>query len=318
MIYNVKHLLLIIKINGGVFVYLEYEDFMFDCVSRDLSPKTIKSYRNTTKLFLKYVDEELKIKDIQDIKPIHIKKYLKSKSDAGGKGTYINGILKVLRAFFTYCLDEGYIIQNPTEKIRFVSEEKTIIETFTDEEVSRMLNVYGFTDYLSARNKTILALQFDTGIRTTETVEILNSFIQEDRIFIMGKGKKQRYISLSIKLRKIFKRYEKIKFLYFQGKEMPDNYFLSRTGRPLTVEAIERIYRKAGEIAKVRDNIRCSPHTARHYFAIKMLQTHDIYTVSKLLGHGKVNTTEIYLKSLDSLKLIEQGNIVSPLMSIRK
>lgn len=146
-------------------MYLEYEDFLFDCESRGLSPKTIKDYRNNTALFLKYVGNELEIDNIKDIKSIHVKHYLKSKSDSGCTNVYINSIIKVLRAFFAYCEQEEYIIVNPMKKVQFTREEKKTIEIFTDEEVSKMLNVYDFSNYLNARNKAILSVQLDTKLR---------------------------------------------------------------------------------------------------------------------------------------------------------
>ncbi|SHK06221.1 tyrosine-type recombinase/integrase [Paramaledivibacter caminithermalis] len=294
-------------------MYLEYQDFLFNCESRGLSPKTIKSYRNTILQFLKYIEREFGIKELNEIKSIHIKKYFKSKSDDGCTFVYINSIHKVLKTFFQYCYEEEYILTNPIKKVKFHKEKKRIIETFNDKEVSKLIDVYDFSNYLNVRNKAILSLQFDTGIRTTETINILNHHIQEGRIFILGKGNKERYVPVSIELKKILKRYEKIKKMYFKDKNIPDNYFLSRTGRPLTVEAIERIYKKAGEIAGIRNVIRCSPHTARHYYAIKMLENNDIYTVSKLLGHSKINITQIYLSSLTNEKIIERGQVSSPL-----
>lgn len=298
-------------------MYLEYQDFLFDCETRGLSPKTIKSYRNIILQFLKYIEKELKIKELKDIKAIHIKKYFKSKKDTNCSNVYINSIHKVLKTFFTYCQKEEYIIKNPLEKINFSKEEKRVIEIFNDKEVSKMLIVYDFSNYLNARNKAILATQFDTGIRTTEIINILNHHIQEDRIFIIGKGNKERYVPLSLELKKILKRYEKIKKIYFKDKNIPENYFLSRTGKPLTVEAIERVYKKAGEIAGVRDTVRCSPHTARHYYSVKMLENNDIYTVSKLLGHSKLNVTQTYLASLTNEKIINQGKVTSPLSVLK-
>lgn len=297
-------------------MYLEFEDFLFNCESKGLSPKTIKSYRNNTALFLKYMEKELSINKVKDIEAVHIKKYFKFKGDNGCTNVYINSIHKVLKAFFLYCQEEGYIIINPIEKMKFSKPEIKVIEIFNDAEVKKLLNVYDYSNYLYARNKAILAIQFDTGARTTETLGILNNDLQGDRMLIRGKGSKERFVPLSLELLKIFSRYEKIKKLYFNSKDTPNNYFLSRSGKPLTVEAIERIYTNAGKIAKVRDIVRCSPHTARHYYAVKMLENNDIYTVSKLLGHTKVSITQIYLASLTNEKIIEQGRITSPLSTL--
>ncbi|WP_286906997.1 site-specific integrase [Clostridium sp. UBA1652] len=113
-------------------------------------------------------------------------------------------------------------------------------------------------------------------------------------------------------------RYERIKDFYFKDKNVNhDNYFLSNTGLPLTIEAIERVVRSAGEQAKVRKTIRCSSHTIMHYFAQAQLRNGlDVYSLSKLLGHGNINITKMYLQGLQDESIIEMSVKTSPLMNL--
>lgn len=56
--------------------------------------------------------------------------------------------------------------------------------------------------------------------------------------------------------------------------------------RKLTVETLERVVKAAGAFAKIRDCIRVSLHTCRHFYAQSQLKNGcDLYTLSKLLGH---------------------------------
>lgn len=300
-----------------IFMFLETEDYLFDCQARGLSRFTLKNYRNHLLAFERFVKKE-GVKEVREIHTIHVKKYIKLKKDNNCTNRYCNAILKVLKSFFDYCIEQEYIIKHPTKKIKNLKEEKKMIEVFSDKEVNRLIHYYDFSNYLSARNKAILMMQFDTGIRTIEVIRMLNEDIQSDRIKIRGKGAKERFVSLSPELRKVLRRYERIKDNYFYKKDIPEYYFLSRTGRQLTNETVERIWKIAGEECKVRDSVRCTGHTARHYFATKMMQIHDIYTVSKMLGHSSVRNTERYLSTLTDEKLIEQGKITSPLMSLKR
>lgn len=96
-------------------------------------------------------------------------------------------------------------------------------------------------------------------------------------------------------------KYERIRDAYLRDNILHYyNYFLSYRNKPLTDEAIERIVKIAGDIAKVRESIRVSPHTCRHYFAQSQLKNGlDIYSLSRLLGHDIVIITKRYLQGLE-------------------
>ncbi|NLK23482.1 MAG: site-specific integrase [Clostridiales bacterium] len=97
-----------------------------------------------------------------------------------------------------------------------------------------------------------------------------------------------------------------------------DNYFLSSRNKPLTTEAVERIVKLAGEGVKVRKEIRCSPHTCRHYFAQAQLRNGlDVYSLSRLLGHENINITKRYLQGLKDEEVLELGVKSSPLMNLK-
>ena len=83
----------------------------------------------------------------------------------GSTPRYINDLLKVWRTWFNYLVTEGYLDErdNPAKKVKPLRQPKTIIDTFTVDEMRRMIRFYDGTDFLSVRNKTIIMLLFDTG-----------------------------------------------------------------------------------------------------------------------------------------------------------
>ena len=114
-------------------------------------------------------------------------------------------------------------------------------------------------------------------------------------------------------------KYERIRDAYLKDNILHyDNYFLSYRNKPLTTEAVERVVRLAGKEAKVSDNIRCSPHTCRHYYAQAQLRNGlDVYSLSRLLGHETVDITKRYLQGLKDREVLELSVKTSPLMNLK-
>lgn len=120
-------------------------------------------------------------------------------------------------------------------------------------------------------------------------------------------------------LKKIMIKHERIGDFYFKDKLIGcNNYFLSRTGKPLTAEKVERVISTAGKIAGIREEIRCSPHTLRHYFAQTQRRNRNkLYAVSRLLGHESLTITKRYLQSMQDKDILESSVKTSPLMNLR-
>jgi site-specific recombinase XerD len=104
-----------------------------------------------------------------------------------------------------------------------------------------------------------------------------------------GKGKKDRYVTLSPTLLEILREYYKV------YRPKGEWLFPNRTGEyPIHPTAVQRACRKAARVAGL--NKRVTPHMLRHSFATGLLEEGtDLRTIQVLLGHGSLNTTAIYL-----------------------
>lgn len=298
------------------------KEFILELEIRNYSKRTLKGYRNNNLLMFTFIEKEYGIVEVEEVKTPHIKSYIKFLEKQGRKTTYINGIIKCFRAFFKYVVDEEMVSLNPMARVSWVREGKVIINTFNDEEVSKMINVFKGRDYIHIRNKTIMAFLLDTGIRNLELCNIRNIDVNENSLTIkQGKGRKDRRVALSPYLRKIIIRYIRCKESYFKNRIMDEYtpFFLSYRFKPLTVEAVERVVRLCGKMANIRKDIRCSPHTCRHYFAQAQLRNGlDIYSLSRLLGHEDIAITKRYLQGLEDENIIEMSVKTSPLMNLNK
>lgn len=296
------------------------KEFIYDAELRGLSPRTIKSYRNNNARFFKFLEDELNVTELEKVTTKQIKMYLSLLKEQKLMESYANGILKVVRSFFNYSVDEGYINENPAIKVRWIKEPIVLITTFTDEEIVKMLKVLPNKNFLDTRNNAILAMFLETGIRNFELCNIKKEHIRDRDIIIQGKGNKERVVPLTVGLKKYLIKYDRVREIYFNDKLLvEDYYFLSRTGRQLTVEANERIIDKIGILAEVRKEIRCSPHTLRHYYAQSQLRNAlDVYSLSRLLGHTNISITKRYLQSLEDEDLIDIAMSTSTLGNLKR
>lgn len=279
--------------------------YIADLKMQNYSEKTLKSYRNAILRFITHLDSE--VDDIDDINAIHIKSYIQS---IEGKPSYVNATIKRLRGWFTWLMEEEFILVNPMRKIKLLRENKTIITTFSDEEAKAMLDAYDGRDILSVRNKTIIHTLFGTGVRCSELLELKLDDIKLDYLLIRNpKNKHDRVVPLHSQVRKQLNRYLRAR------KGFKSEYiFMSKNDLQLTVEAIERIVAKCGEIANVRADIRCSPHSIRHYFCQHQLRNGiNIYTLSRIMGHSNIAITNRYLQGITNQQIIEESMFINPL-----
>ncbi|WP_127532008.1 site-specific integrase [Paenibacillus kobensis] len=86
-----------------------------------------------------YTVSVLGISEIEDVTQLHIKKYIKERQSSGSESnSTINNNIATLKVFFQYLVNEEFIAEqdNPLRRVRNLKEEKKVIVTFNDDEVS--------------------------------------------------------------------------------------------------------------------------------------------------------------------------------------
>ena len=280
-------------------------EFEFDCRVRELTPKTVRNYTKQLSYFLKFLEQDYGIVELDDVQPMHIKAFLGEFQLKGCKPSYINDLLKAVKCLFGYAHREQYTEELITKKIKNLKEPRVLIHTFSPTEIADMVNYYKGIDYLSIRNKVITMILFDTGIRVAELIDLKPEQIQDNYFIIHGKGRKERVVPKSPLVGKWLMKYMMVRESYFEYKIAAPNVFLSKTGRVLTEEAIKRFLKNAGTAVGVNPNVRVSPHTFRHTFAQQQLKNGlDLYSLSRLLGHENVSITQRYLGSIQDSQIL--------------
>lgn len=290
------------------------KEYLIEIEVRKYTPKTIRGYRVGLNLFLRFCKEHLDQDEIDDITLATVRQFAKFMTEAGRKGTYINGLLKTIKSFLQYCYEEGYGGFNTKRNFKWCKEERPVITAFRPSDVRQMLqNCKGY-DFISIRDKAVLTLLFETGIRCWELCCIQKEDIHDDFIVIKGKNHKQRVVPITPILQKALLRYEAAAENYFTLKSTDNYYFLSFHGRQLTNSAVEHIVKRHGTGI---EGVRVSPHTCRHFFAQQQIKLGtDLYTISRLLGHENIRITQTYLNSLRDDEVIQIAKQKSVLMNL--
>ena len=284
------------------------DEFTVDCRIRKLSVRTIRNYMMMLKLIRQHLESQ-GITELEAIRPSHLKQFLLAKEDAGSKPAYVNDLLKVIRVFFRFACQEGFIKTSPVVNIHNVKQPKLKLRTFSEAEIRRMLNYFGGSGFLQVRNRTMLALFFDTGMRLAEVLNLTEEQIHEEHIMVYGKGNKERLVPVSPYLARLLMRYLRLREKYFAEKLPPKPYvFVSYKGNRLTAEAVTRFMKKAAAEVGVSPDVRVSPHTCRHTFAHLQLRNGlDLYSLSRLMGHENIAITQRYLDGIRDDEVLEKA-----------
>lgn len=267
------------------------------------------------KLFLK---EKRGIERFESVTVYDLKAYVRSKQKAGVQPQSIASMCRLITAFFNWCIREEYLKENPMKKVEIPKAPRKVLNGFTKEEVYAMISAFSFKNYLEARNKAIIAMLADTGLRAMEIRGLKSKNVKDTTILVNGKGNKERIVFISPVLKKILIRYERMRKEYFKDKLVKeDNYFLTYTGEGLSHVSLDKIIKKAGERAGIKGK-RVSPHTFRHFYSVQSLTAGnlDVYSLSRLLGHSEVTTTQRYLQSMNNEQLSKKAIAGSPLMNL--
>ena len=299
-------------------LYELIHEFLFDCKVRELSDQTIINYDRQLHKFRSFVKENFQVIQYEDLKPIHVKQYVSSLQDRGCKPAYTNDLLKAVKCLCSYAQREGYSEDILTKRVKNVKQPKVLIHTFNSKEISLMIKYYNGNDYINIRNRMILMVFFDTGIRVSELINMKLDQIQDNYFVIYGKGRKERVVPKNPAVGKLLYKYLNAREKFFMARNCEEEYvFLSKNGKRLNDQAISKFMKEAADAVGVSPKVRVSPHTCRHTFAHQQLKNGlDLYSLSRLLGHESVSITQRYLEAIEDTQILTSARKTSVLANL--
>lgn len=297
-------------------VLKEYEYY---CQARNFTKKTLKNKNQEYKQLKVFLKEKRGVAELESITFYDLKSYIRTKQDKGLKAQSIISMAKQVKAFFNWCIKEEYIKDNPMDKVTLPKLPKVLLTGLTTQEVVSMMECFDNKKYLEIRNKAILAMMADCGLRAMEIAGLKEKDVHDNHIKVFGKGNKERIVFISPALKKILIRYERLKKQYFKDRlQYNDNYFLAYQGKAMSTVAVYNLVIEASERVGIKGK-RVSPHMFRHYYAVQsIISGIDVYSLSRLLGHSDISTTQRYLESLTSDELLDKAISTSPLSNLNR
>lgn len=286
-------------------------------LARGCSRRTIQAYRNSVTMTLQKIG-----KPYNEITPDDIRVYLaiRVQNDRVTKTT-ANNERRNLSAFYFWLQKEEILLKNPMNKVEVIKETKKKKVAFTQMDLERMRY-----SCKSTMETALIEVLISTWARVSEVAGMRIDDIRNNKVLVHGKGDKDRDVFLSPKAQLAISQ-------YLNDRNDDNPYLFPRAKYAGNVAAMAKEHRRnkmaewyknpdlVGEghrdHASIEDTIRkigrkagvknAHPHRFRRTGATMALRTGmPLITVSKLLGHENIGTTQIYLDISD--KELEQAH----------
>ena len=261
---------------------------------RNYSPRTIESYGSDLDEFERYfknLDCHLSWESVDaDV----IRDWMGDMMDRGNTARSVNRRLSALRSLFRFALSHGMIDKDPAHLITGPKADKPLPYFLREKDMDRLLEPQMWTDsYKDVLARTLIIVFYETGVRLSELTGLDDDDVNfvNSNIKVTGKRNKQRIIPFGKELAGALHDY-----MDRRDREITritDGLFLNRKGKRITNPQVRKLVED--NLAKVTTMKKRSPHVLRHTFATAMLNHNaELESVSRLLGHASIATTEIY------------------------
>ncbi|WP_040194283.1 tyrosine-type recombinase/integrase [Clostridium culturomicium] len=175
---------------------------------------------------------------------------------------------------------------------------RKIPEFLTIEEQNALINVFNTRYFNSIRNKTIIILDLNSGLRLQELVDLkwkhINLSTGQLKV-VQGKGSKDRILWLGEDVLEVMRAWRDQQYNKLGECEY---VFTTNTKKQIDVKAIRDMITKYSDKAGIDKHV--TTHTLRHTYATDLLRaTKNIRLVQKALGHSDLSTTMIYTHIVD-------------------
>ena len=263
-------------------------------VERNCSQHTLRAYAGDLRSFEEYMsmlDESLGFLNADtDV----VRSWVASLMDTGAAPSSVCRKLSSLRTFYQFLQSGNPAISNPAAVLQGPKRRKRLPTFVREEEMDSLIDEVPFGEgYAACRDRMILVLFYEAGLRLSELVslDVEDVDMSASVIKVKGKRNKQRIVPFAAELKNELNRYLQERESF--AKSSSGALFLSSKGGRISNSSVYRMVKT--RLSLVTSVKKKSPHVLRHSFATAMLNNDaEIGAVKELLGHERLATTEIY------------------------
>ncbi len=261
-------------------------EFIASRIAANLSPSTIQWYKNRLLPFARSCATLPR-------RPEPVECFL---AEVQGSPETKYDVYRALKTFFKFMRSRRQL-PNPMDAVRPPRRPKTLMPTLEISELTRLLQ-----SVETMRDRAIINLIVDTGVRASEVCSLLKHNIKQETIIVHGKTG-WREVPISDGTRRLLLQFAALS---------PDDYVFHGHKGPITRHLIYAIVRRHMEKAGIKGP-KLGSHRIRHGFGKNFLvQGGDLRSLQEIMGHSDVKTTEKYA-TLNLTDIIKKHRKFSPL-----
>lgn len=276
--------------------------------------KTLEQYEYVFNRFGGFLGENL---EIGEIDKSHIRNYLAYLMEEVKKTT-VAIHFRVLRAFFNWVIEEGYIKDSPMKGMTEPKTPKKFPRILNESQVEKFLD--SAKDRLDCwsgiRNYTIVILLLDVGLRLQEvvTAKLSNLDLDHQSIKVHGKGAKDRKVFFGEETDKRLRKWLRIRE-DIEKRVTSNTIFIDLNGNQIKTCNLQRIITRMQRRADLED-IKLSPHVLRHTAATMAIDNGlDVFSLQRMFGWEQLETAMRYVH-MSGKRLEEAARKSSPIDSL--
>ncbi len=290
------------------------DDFLLNLQANKYSSETTYNYERDLNVFSNFLDEsDIEFDKIDKRAITYYKAYLVSRdrrtASLGKQGEKqldsrsVNRMLSALRAYLRYLIDIDYSCPLPPEAVKLTKAGKKHPQVAELKDLIRLIEApssFELNTRTALRNRAMLEVLFATGMRISELCGLDRNQIDDTgRIFITGKGRKQRFVYLTPRAKQHLDAYSATRedtcpalFVPYAGRNV------AKSRRRISTNYLQDRIKRYRE--KLKINVPTSAHSLRHGFATYLAERGaNPAALQILLGHESLDTTTRYVHASD-------------------